>query len=186
MFEVCFESKSPMGKWRTLPYIIDMIRFNMFNSYLFLKYCEDKIPFLDYSVKVFYCDVFSSIFSNCLWCWNLHSLGSGTGRVPDQLVNLDMKHGVEAKNYEEVSVCGSFLLSNAVKIFIGVTSLFPFGRLCLCSLLSRHSTHLVAVNQRPDSSWLLRRCPDVIPFIEDLSPFHTPGSALPTLCKIFS
>lgn len=27
---------------------------------------------------------------------------SGTGRVPDQLVNLDMKHGVEAKNYEEV------------------------------------------------------------------------------------
>lgn len=33
---------------------------------------------------------------------------SGTGRVPDQLVNLDMKHGVEAKNYEEVSVC--FLL----------------------------------------------------------------------------
>lgn len=28
---------------------------------------------------------------------------SGTGRVPDQLVNLDMKHGVEAKNYEEVN-----------------------------------------------------------------------------------
>ena len=27
----------------------------------------------------------------------------GSGRVPDQLVNLDMKHGVEAKNYEEVS-----------------------------------------------------------------------------------
>ena len=27
----------------------------------------------------------------------------GTGRVPDQLINLDMKHGVEAKNYEEVS-----------------------------------------------------------------------------------
>ncbi|CAB1335189.1 unnamed protein product [Coregonus sp. 'balchen'] len=27
----------------------------------------------------------------------------GTGRVPDQLVNLDMKHGVEAKNYEEIS-----------------------------------------------------------------------------------
>ncbi|CAB1330907.1 unnamed protein product, partial [Coregonus sp. 'balchen'] len=25
----------------------------------------------------------------------------GTGRVPDQLVNLDMKHGVEAKNYKE-------------------------------------------------------------------------------------
>lgn len=24
--------------------------------------------------------------------------------MPDQLVNLDMKHGVEAKNYEEVSV----------------------------------------------------------------------------------
>lgn len=29
----------------------------------------------------------------------------GTGRVPDQLVNLDMKHGVEAKNYEEVGGC---------------------------------------------------------------------------------
>lgn len=27
---------------------------------------------------------------------------TGSGRVPDQLVNLDMKHGVEAKNYEEV------------------------------------------------------------------------------------
>lgn len=26
----------------------------------------------------------------------------GTGRMPDQLVILDMKHGVEAKNYEEV------------------------------------------------------------------------------------
>uniref|UniRef100_H3BVV1 Transmembrane p24 trafficking protein 10 n=1 Tax=Tetraodon nigroviridis TaxID=99883 RepID=H3BVV1_TETNG len=26
-----------------------------------------------------------------------------TGRVPDQLVNLDMKHGVEAKNYEEIA-----------------------------------------------------------------------------------
>ncbi|XP_061560538.1 transmembrane emp24 domain-containing protein 10 isoform X3 [Phycodurus eques] len=27
----------------------------------------------------------------------------GTGRVPDQLVHLDMKHGVEAKNYEEIA-----------------------------------------------------------------------------------
>ncbi|KPP60261.1 transmembrane emp24 domain-containing protein 10-like, partial [Scleropages formosus] len=27
----------------------------------------------------------------------------GTGRVPDQIVNLDMKHGVEAKNYEEIA-----------------------------------------------------------------------------------
>lgn len=27
----------------------------------------------------------------------------GTGRVQDQLVNLDMKHGVEAKNYEEIA-----------------------------------------------------------------------------------
>lgn len=27
----------------------------------------------------------------------------GIGRVPDQLVNLDMKHGVEAKNYEEIA-----------------------------------------------------------------------------------
>uniref|UniRef100_A0AAR2K0P7 GOLD domain-containing protein n=1 Tax=Pygocentrus nattereri TaxID=42514 RepID=A0AAR2K0P7_PYGNA len=27
----------------------------------------------------------------------------GTGRVPDQLINLDMKHGVEAKNYEEIA-----------------------------------------------------------------------------------
>uniref|UniRef100_A0A8C8C763 GOLD domain-containing protein n=1 Tax=Oncorhynchus tshawytscha TaxID=74940 RepID=A0A8C8C763_ONCTS len=27
----------------------------------------------------------------------------GTGRVTDQLVNLDMKHGVEAKNYEEMA-----------------------------------------------------------------------------------
>lgn len=36
----------------------------------------------------------------------ISALFSGTGRVPDQLVNLDMKHGVEAKNYEEVSVGG--------------------------------------------------------------------------------
>ncbi|KAM4625446.1 transmembrane emp24 domain-containing protein 10-like [Polymixia lowei] len=27
----------------------------------------------------------------------------GTGRVPDQLVKLEMKHGVEAKNYEEIA-----------------------------------------------------------------------------------
>ncbi|XP_009992266.1 PREDICTED: transmembrane emp24 domain-containing protein 10 [Chaetura pelagica] len=27
----------------------------------------------------------------------------GTGRMPDQLVVLDMKHGVEAKNYEEIA-----------------------------------------------------------------------------------
>uniref|UniRef100_A0A8C7JE11 Transmembrane p24 trafficking protein 10 n=1 Tax=Oncorhynchus kisutch TaxID=8019 RepID=A0A8C7JE11_ONCKI len=27
----------------------------------------------------------------------------GTGRIPDQLLNLDMKHGVEAKNYEEIA-----------------------------------------------------------------------------------
>ncbi|XP_068948350.1 LOW QUALITY PROTEIN: transmembrane emp24 domain-containing protein 10 [Petaurus breviceps papuanus] len=27
----------------------------------------------------------------------------GTGRTPDQLVILDMKHGVEAKNYEEIA-----------------------------------------------------------------------------------
>ncbi|KAJ7988639.1 hypothetical protein DPEC_G00311300 [Dallia pectoralis] len=27
----------------------------------------------------------------------------GTGKVPDLLVNLDMKHGVEAKNYEEIA-----------------------------------------------------------------------------------
>lgn len=27
----------------------------------------------------------------------------GTGRMPDQLVILDMKHGVEAKNYEEIA-----------------------------------------------------------------------------------
>lgn len=26
----------------------------------------------------------------------------GTGRLPDQLMILDMKHGVEAKNYEEL------------------------------------------------------------------------------------
>uniref|UniRef100_A0A2K5LIU0 GOLD domain-containing protein n=1 Tax=Cercocebus atys TaxID=9531 RepID=A0A2K5LIU0_CERAT len=27
----------------------------------------------------------------------------GTGQIPDQLVMLDMKHGVEAKNYEEIA-----------------------------------------------------------------------------------
>ena len=32
---------------------------------------------------------------------------SGTGRIPDQLVILDMKHGVEAKNYEEVRPAGT-------------------------------------------------------------------------------
>ncbi|OCT68165.1 hypothetical protein XELAEV_18039461mg [Xenopus laevis] len=30
-------------------------------------------------------------------------LPAGAGRVPDQLVNLIMKHGVEAKNYEEIA-----------------------------------------------------------------------------------
>lgn len=34
------------------------------------------------------------------------------GRVPDQLINLDMKHGVEAKNYEEVCA-----LSNAIRTY---------------------------------------------------------------------
>uniref|UniRef100_A0A670IFY8 Transmembrane p24 trafficking protein 10 n=1 Tax=Podarcis muralis TaxID=64176 RepID=A0A670IFY8_PODMU len=29
----------------------------------------------------------------------------GTGRMPDQFVTLNMKHGVEAKNYEEVHLC---------------------------------------------------------------------------------
>uniref|UniRef100_A0A8C9PFZ7 GOLD domain-containing protein n=1 Tax=Spermophilus dauricus TaxID=99837 RepID=A0A8C9PFZ7_SPEDA len=28
---------------------------------------------------------------------------NGTGRIPDQLVILDMKHGVEAKNYKEMA-----------------------------------------------------------------------------------
>uniref|UniRef100_A0A2I3H4Y9 GOLD domain-containing protein n=1 Tax=Nomascus leucogenys TaxID=61853 RepID=A0A2I3H4Y9_NOMLE len=27
----------------------------------------------------------------------------GTGRIPDQLVILDMKHGVEVKNYKEIA-----------------------------------------------------------------------------------
>ncbi|XP_007939607.2 transmembrane emp24 domain-containing protein 10 [Orycteropus afer afer] len=36
----------------------------------------------------------------------------GTGRIPDQLVILDMKHGVEAKNYEEV--CPAFKPEEAV------------------------------------------------------------------------
>ncbi|KAE8586035.1 hypothetical protein XENTR_v10021530 [Xenopus tropicalis] len=30
-------------------------------------------------------------------------LPAGAGRVPDQMVNLIMKHGVEAKNYEEIA-----------------------------------------------------------------------------------
>lgn len=33
--------------------------------------------------------------------------------MPDQLVNLDMKHGVEAKNYEEVSVGARTVLFTA-------------------------------------------------------------------------
>uniref|UniRef100_A0A2K6BFL6 GOLD domain-containing protein n=1 Tax=Macaca nemestrina TaxID=9545 RepID=A0A2K6BFL6_MACNE len=30
-------------------------------------------------------------------------LSKGTGQIPDQLMMLDMKHGVEAKNYEEIA-----------------------------------------------------------------------------------
>uniref|UniRef100_A0AAY4BND9 GOLD domain-containing protein n=1 Tax=Denticeps clupeoides TaxID=299321 RepID=A0AAY4BND9_9TELE len=36
-------------------------------------------------------------------CFESKSPMAGTGRVPDQLVHLDMKHGVEAKNYEEIA-----------------------------------------------------------------------------------
>lgn len=32
-------------------------------------------------------------------------LSLGSGKVPDQLVNLIMKHGVEAKNEKEVGPC---------------------------------------------------------------------------------
>lgn len=41
---------------------------------------------------------------------NICPFYSGSGKVPDQLVNLDMKHGVEAKNYEEVSA-GDWIFS---------------------------------------------------------------------------
>lgn len=33
-------------------------------------------------------------------------LSLGSGKVPDQLVNLILQHGVEAKTYEEVCVSG--------------------------------------------------------------------------------
>lgn len=47
---------------------------------------------------------------NFLASWALHTMNPfitlpGTGRMPDQLVILNMKHGVEAKNYEEVHPC---------------------------------------------------------------------------------
>ncbi|XP_039207632.1 transmembrane emp24 domain-containing protein 10 [Crotalus tigris] len=40
-------------------------------------------------------DVFEACFES--------KLPVGTGRMPDQLVTLNMKHGVEAKNYEEIA-----------------------------------------------------------------------------------
>lgn len=46
----------------------------------------------------------------------------GTGRMLDQLVILDMKHGVEAKNYEEVCP-----LSAA-----GTSELLPSNHMMLC------------------------------------------------------
>lgn len=46
---------------------------------------------------------------------------SGTGRIPDQLVILDMKHGVEAKNYEEV--CAALVAGEAVATLLCEISL---------------------------------------------------------------
>lgn len=43
---------------------------------------------------------------------------SGTGRVPDQLVNLDMKHGVEAKNYEEVILISPRVCDRSIGFFL--------------------------------------------------------------------
>lgn len=53
--------------------------------------------------------VFFFFFPHSILC-DVKILGSG--RVPDQLVNLDMKHGVEAKNYKEVSVGSLKCLQN--------------------------------------------------------------------------
>uniref|UniRef100_A0A8C7F8Z2 Transmembrane p24 trafficking protein 10 n=1 Tax=Oncorhynchus kisutch TaxID=8019 RepID=A0A8C7F8Z2_ONCKI len=43
------------------------------------------------------------MFEVCFESKSPLAMGMGTGRVTDQLVNLDMKHGVEAKNYEEIA-----------------------------------------------------------------------------------
>lgn len=48
----------------------------------------------------------------------------GTGRVPDQQINLDMKHGVEAKNYEEVCLHRFLMLNFYLPIYIICRSKF--------------------------------------------------------------
>lgn len=40
--------------------------------------------------------------SKALSLQNYKCLSLGSGKVPDQLVNLILQHGVEAKTYEEV------------------------------------------------------------------------------------
>ncbi|ERE73513.1 transmembrane protein Tmp21-like protein [Cricetulus griseus] len=48
----------------------------------------------------------------------------GTGRIPDQLVILDMKHGVEAKNYEEVCITPT----NEEGVTLRAVSLFQIAK----------------------------------------------------------
>lgn len=49
--------------------------------------------------------------------------------MPDQLVNLDMKHGVEAKNYEEVGV--------GVPTVCLLVGMVPIEQIRTCSLETR-------------------------------------------------
>lgn len=67
---------------------------------------------------------------------------SGTGRIPDQLVILDMKHGVEAKNYEEV--CPALTASSNVLCYeASVTQSGQLAVLCpegFCFLSSHVTT----------------------------------------------
>ncbi len=60
-----------------------------------------------------------------LWILNLTFIFHlGTGRVPDQQVNLDMKHGVEAKNYEEVCLHWFLVLNSFQKFGISFKNTF--------------------------------------------------------------
>ncbi len=60
-----------------------------------------------------------------LWILNLTFIFHlGTGRVPDQQVNLDMKHGVEAKNYEEVCLHWFLVLNSFQKFGISFKNVY--------------------------------------------------------------
>lgn len=73
----------------------------------------------------------------------------GTGRIPDQLVILDMKHGVEAKNYEEV--CPAVTAGGGRSVLCCEVSVTQSGQpVALCPesfcFLSNHVTTSYSLN----------------------------------------